>query len=417
MAHLNVSNCQHSYQVRCDGKIPGCSNCTRLDFSCTFLPSQNIPNDFASHTARGVNEHLQTAAATTSRNKYTIGGIERRRGLKACRPCRVSKSRCSGGWPKCRHCEQRGLDCQYLPSKRRKGPVDPGQMQPFYPAKVPPRYMTSDISFPTFGDVPDITQLAEGQNEPSRPVRSLIKSNPKPNSNFNLNLDLGLDLPANKMFLESHINAYFEYINPIPAYSFIHKPSFLRNFHRNKLDSLSLRCVCGIASRFLQRSNPHQDYVSEWLKEVEGRMWPRMAEMKIENLQILLLLICWYSLDRKISNMWTSSAMAARVAYGMRLNYESTGPMPFIPKEVRRRMMWSIFMLDKFYSGGFAELTLCNASTMHLNLTCEERNFELDIPTTTATLTPTSSSGTLESGIGLMGHMSRLVKIRNEVLE
>ncbi|CAI7660908.1 unnamed protein product [Penicillium pancosmium] len=142
-----------------------------------------------------------------------------------------------------------------------------------------------------------------------------------------------------------------------------------------------------------------------------------MAEMKIENLQILLLLICWYSLDRKISNMWTSSAMAARIAYGMRLNYESTDPVPFISKEARRRIMWSIFMLDKFNSGGFAELTLCNASTMHLNLPCEERNFELDIPTTTATLTPTFSSGTLESGIGLMGHMSRLVKIRHDVLE
>jgi hypothetical protein len=230
-------------------------------------------------------------------------------------------------------------------------------------------------------------------------------------------LDLSLDLPANKIFLEFHINAYLEYINPIPAYSFIHKPSFLRKFHHDKLDSIFLGCVCGIASRFLERDNPRQDYVSEWLKEVEGQMWPRMAEMKIENLQILLLLICWYSLDRKISNMWTSSAMAARIAYGMRLNCESTNPMPFISKEVRRRMMWSIFMLDKFYSGGFAELTLSNVSTMHLNLPCDERNFELDIPTTTATLTPTSPSGTLESGIGLMGHMSRLVKIRHEVLE
>ncbi|KAJ5975135.1 hypothetical protein N7481_008842 [Penicillium waksmanii] len=246
---------------------------------------------------------------------------------------------------------------------------------------------------------------------------SLTKSNPKPNSNFNLNLNLSLDLPGNKIFLESHVNAYLEYFNPIPAYSFVHKASFLRNFHHNKLDSIFLRCVCGIASRFLQRSSPRQDYASEWLKEVEGQVWPRIAEMKIENLQILLLLICWYSLDRKISNMWTSSAMAARIAYGMRLNYESTDPMPFVSKEVRRRIMWSIFMLDKFYSGGFAELTLCKASTMHLNLPCEERNFELDIPTATATLTPTSPPGTLEDGIGLMGHMPRLVKIRHEVLE
>jgi hypothetical protein len=273
--------------------------------------------------------------------------------------------------------------------------------------------MPSDSCLPTVGYVPDIPQLVEDQNGQPRPIRHLAKANP----NLNLSLDMSLDLPGNKIFLESHVNAYLEYINPNPAYSFVHKPSFLRNFHRNKLDSLLLRCVCGIASRFLQRSNPRHEYVSEWLEEVEGQMWPRMVEMKIENLQILLLLICWYSLDRKISSMWTSSSMAARIAYGMRLNRETTDPMPFISKEVRRRIMWSIFMLDKFYAGGFAEFTLCHASTMHLNLPCEERNFELDIPTATSILTPASPSETYESGIGLMGHMSRLVKIRHEVLE
>lgn len=109
--------------------------------------------------------------------------------------------------------------------------------------------------------------------------------------------------------------------------------------------------------------------------------------------------------------------MAARIAYGMHLNHEANIPMPFISKEVRRRIMWSIYILDKFYAGGFTELTLCNESTMHINLPCEERNFELDIPTATPTLTPTSPSGALESGTGLMGHMCRLVKIRHDILE
>lgn len=229
-------------------------------------------------------------------------------------------------------------------------------------------------------------------------------------------MNLDFDLAGNKIILESHVNTYFEYLNTIPQYSFIHKASFLRNFHHNTLDPLFLRCVCGIASRFVQE-RPRHDYVSEWLKEVEVQMWPRMAEMKVQSLQILLLLIFWYSLERKISNMWTSSAMAARIAYGMRLNHEMSDKMPFVSKEVRRRIMWSIFMLDKFCAGGFAELTLCNANTMQVNLPCDERNFELDIPIATPKLIPATTSGGLESGIGIMGYMSRLVKIRHEVLE
>ncbi|KAJ5299276.1 hypothetical protein N7476_010833 [Penicillium atrosanguineum] len=220
---------------------------------------------------------------------------------------------------------------------------------------------------------------------------------------------------ADKTFLESHVTAFFEYFNSIPQYNFIHKPTFLRSFHHNNLDPLFLRCVCGIASRFVQPNT--EDYTSDWLREVEAQIWPRISEMKVQNLQILLLLICWYSLSRKISSMWTASAMAARMAYGIRLNHEADGKMPFVSKEVRRRLMWSIFMLDRLYAGGFPELTLCATETIHINLPCEERNFDLDIPLSTPVLKPTITTPELESGIGIMGYITRLIDIRHAILE
>jgi hypothetical protein len=231
---------------------------------------------------------------------------------------------------------------------------------------------------------------------------------------FNSSKDIGL--ASNKVFLESHVNAYFEYFHVIPQFNFLHKSSFLRDFHRDTLDPLILRCVCGIASRFINQSSD-KSYISRWLEEVEAQIWSRTGEMKIQNLQLIVLLVCWYSLERKISHMWTASAMATRMAYGMRLNHETTNKMPFVLRESRRRLMWSIFMFDKMYSGGISELTLCTASTMHISLPCEERNFDLDIPIETSALEPTSPGAELEAGIGIMGHITRLLNIRHAILE
>ncbi|KAJ5692019.1 hypothetical protein N7462_001442 [Penicillium macrosclerotiorum] len=221
---------------------------------------------------------------------------------------------------------------------------------------------------------------------------------------------------ADKIFLETHINVFFDYFNAIPQYNFIHKATFLRSFYHDTLDPLFLRCVCGVASRFLRpRSAP--EYVVEWLKEVEAQIWSRMGEMKLQNLQILVLLICWYLMERKISNMWIASGVAARMAYGIRLNYETSDKIPFLSRELRRRLMWSIFMLDKLYAGGFTELVLCSPSTMHIKLPCEERNFELDMTVETPILEPARPDSQLESNIGIMGYITRLMNIRHAVLE
>lgn len=376
-------------QVRCDGEISGCSNCSRLGFDCFFLQAQN---DLAGEAGPNIPLGQWQATTLRHRTKYTIGGIERRRGLRACRPCRASKSRCSGALPKCRHCEQRGLDCQYLPSKRRKIPVDSVSL------------LVDSNTDPTASTSSGIQPLKRPE-----PVRTAMNF-----SQLSSVKDMGL--ASDKMFLESHINAYFEYFHTIPQFSFLHQASFLRGFHRDTVDPLVLRCVCGIASRFIS-PNSDETYVSQWLEEVEAQIWSRTANMIMQNLQLIVLLLCWYSLARKPSHIWTTSAIATRMAFGIRLNHETTDEMPFVLKESRRRLMWAIFMFDKGYAGGLSELTLCAANTIHINLPCEQRNFDLDIPIDTSVLEPFRQCVDLEKGVGIMGHITRLMNIRHAVLE
>jgi len=110
----------------------------------------------------------------------------------------------------------------------------------------------------------------------------------------------------------------------------------------------------------------------------------------------------------------TLLSIASRMAYLSRLNYES-GNVPFVVQETRRRLMWAIYTLDRFYSGGLPDFTVCPAESVHLTLPCNEMNFELEISTTTEPLQPVFPS-VGNSGIGVFGFYIRMLDIRNRIL-
>ncbi|PLB43435.1 hypothetical protein P170DRAFT_514649 [Aspergillus steynii IBT 23096] len=76
-----------SRKVRCDGRPETCSNCDRLQFSCSF----------------------QTHSVDTG----SSGRPERLRAKTACTRCHSLKVRCSGHVPSCVRCQKRGKNCVY----------------------------------------------------------------------------------------------------------------------------------------------------------------------------------------------------------------------------------------------------------------------------------------------------------------
>ncbi|OKL58639.1 hypothetical protein UA08_06242 [Talaromyces atroroseus] len=320
-----------------------------------------------------------------------VGGTERRRGPRACYRCRISKARCGSEWPRCRRCQLNGTECQYMPSKRKRRRETP-------------------LSLATCGDA----------GEPRTSDDRRLEVN-----NHRIAEPALLENPSyDQQFLESHVQAFFEYLYPIPAYRFIHKGLFLRSFYQNQVDPLLLQCVCGVAARFI-RPRRHQqdkalDYAQNWLKQAEVQTWQRIGEMKIQTLQTMLLLICWHSIERNISSVWILSGVVARIAFGMRLNYEvNNNRDSLVVREIRRRVMWSIFILDKFYAGGFSDVTLCPVEAMHIQLPCQERSFELEIPVETCYLNidTLGVAPDYDRNTGTMGNVIRMVAIRHRILQ
>ncbi|KAI0353259.1 hypothetical protein OH77DRAFT_1522722 [Trametes cingulata] len=108
--------------------------------SSTFLSNlQNVID--SSHTSQ-VQQNANTAQAATqppsgpSSSSWTLSGsldpttgvfqrsVEhpRLRTAQACEKCRIRKAKCSGDHPTCQRCLSRGLQCEYAPERKMRGP-------------------------------------------------------------------------------------------------------------------------------------------------------------------------------------------------------------------------------------------------------------------------------------------------------
>ncbi|RSL43215.1 hypothetical protein CEP54_015177 [Fusarium duplospermum] len=350
-------------KVRCDGDPQGCCNCKRLRFECSLV-----------------------APSTDKDNLPEL--LERRRVWRACIRCRDRKLKCSGGSPACSRCAQRGAVCQY-PTSATVVNVNQDAIQP--------------ISFNSHAS----TSL-QLQSQGSPPLESSQTATNAQPAASTLPLEVGID----RLDIKKHIDAFFEFIHPIPCYGFLHRASLLQAWSRGHLNPLVLRAICGLTSRFIHPNDPRNASLArKWIQETESELLSRLAQPRVSDVEAWLLVTLDQYLSRQFSKMLVSMSLTSRLAYILRLNHENDR-LSFLLQERRRRLMWSIFTTDTLYSSGKTEFTSCTTETLHIRLPCNEKSFSMDTPVSTGLLTSdVDASG--ESNIGLLGYCLRVLDIRD----
>ncbi|KAJ3460792.1 hypothetical protein MRS44_011659 [Fusarium solani] len=345
-------------KVRCDGDPRGCCNCKRLRFECSLVAS---PTD-----KDGLPELL-----------------ERRRVWRACIRCRDRKLKCSGGSPTCSRCLERGIACQY-PSSATVVSIDAqGAIQP---ASSNAHSSTSQQLQRQAGPPPGLTQTTADVQSGASTLSLLV--------------------------VKQHIDAFFEFIYPIPCYGFLHRASLLQAWSRGHLSPLVLRAICGLTTRFIHPNDANQaNLARKWIQETESELLSRLSQPRVSDVEAWLLVTFAQYLSRQFSKMLVSMSLTSRLAYILRLNHENDRPS-FLLQERRRRLMWSIFTTDTLYSSGKTEFTSCTTETLHIRLPCDEKSFSMDIDVSTGLLnSEIDASG--ESNIGLLGYCLRVLDIRD----
>ncbi|KAM5386474.1 hypothetical protein ACJZ2D_000437 [Fusarium nematophilum] len=353
-------------KVRCDGDPRGCSNCKRLRFECSLVSS---PAD---------EDSLPEL-------------LERRRVWRACIPCRDRKLKCSGGSPACSRCVERGVACQYPTSAK----VTSNKQGPVRPTASFNSYVPSSGELQNSGNL----RLPSSQTADDAQSKAAASS---------------LELEIDKLAVKQHIDAFFEFIYPIPCYGFFHRASLLQAWSRGDLSPLVLRAICGLTSRFIHRNNPERRSLArKWIEEAESGLLSRLAEPRVSDVEAWLLVTLDQYLSRRFSKMLVSMSLTSRLAYILRLNHENDRPS-FLLQERRRRLMWSIFAMDTLYSSGKTEFTSCTTETIYIRLPCNEKSFSMDMPVSTGLL-GTEHDASSESNIGLLGYCLRVLDIRDRV--
>ncbi|CEI63708.1 hypothetical protein FVEN_g6830 [Fusarium venenatum] len=353
-------------KVGCDGDPRGCGNCKRLKFSCSLLSSP-------------------------VENNGNLEILERRRVSRACFRCKDRKLKCSGKRPTCSRCLDRGIDCHYPTSSTSQ--VDDSRQSP--------QVETSDSS--------EFVSPAGDSGAPTQTHVQPIASS----ASMQMPQQLLLDLGINKQTVKQHIDAYFDLIHPIPCYGFLHRATLLQSWSKNELNPCVLSAICGITSRFIHRgSSEHRNTARKWIQDAESRLLQQLSHPQISDVEAWLLITLDHYLSQRVSKMLVSMALTSRLAYIPRLNHEDTR-QKFLVQERRRRLMWSIYIMDSLYSSGKAEFTACTPETLHIRLPCNEKSFSMDLPVTTEFLHPPSHPDT--TSIGLLGYCIRVLDIRNRV--
>lgn len=161
------------------------------------------------------------------------------------------------------------------------------------------------------------------------------------------------------------------------------------------------------------KQSPSASDSAVWIDEAENAILQRLGSPTVSDIEALILIALDHCMSRRFVKTLTSSCLAARMAYIMRLNHENT-KLSFLAQESRRRLMWAIFIFDTLYSSGRSELTSCSAGTIHLQLPCHERAFALDTPSITEALRPLSN-GKPSTNIGITGFLIRILDIRDRI--
>lgn len=371
-------------KVRCDGRRGICTNCERLGFACSYDENVAI-------------EVVDIPGGTSI-------SVPRRRVRQACLSCHAKKARCSGQMPKCDRCRVQGLDCVYRPGKRSLGTAATAS------------YAAASIG-PTSADAAGARDSANPRTpDESNSLASFDRamSTRSTASPVGSNLELGCpDQNFDALALRA-FDKFFRHIHHIPMFSFLHRASLMERYHAGLLDRPLLLSLIGLTSLFTDLGPGTKEYGARCIDEAVALIMREFERPSVLRLQALIIITKHRILSRRFSGAFMLHAIACRFATALRLSHENP-TICFLAQESRRRLMWSLYMVDTGIASGQVEFALWPEpeNQIQIQLPCNERNFEFDLPEPTERLRspPTSPDGSLPPLPDAMGFLALHVRI------
>ncbi|KAI0403684.1 hypothetical protein F4802DRAFT_607940 [Xylaria palmicola] len=363
-------------------------NCERLGFTCSFQDA---------------------ASPHADSDSVTAFSLPRRRVRLACTNCHSRKARCTGETPKCARCQSQAIECIYRPTKRSAGISGS--------AAVNAQPGTTDSEHESVtSEPPEKRTMTHRDHHGSHHSRNGSADHPNLDmSSGQLSRRLGHDslLYPDEGLIQRTFNNYFRHVHHVPVFSFLHRASLMQRYHAGMMDRALLLALVGVTSLLTDLGPGMREYGARCIDECQNMVLQDLENPSTIKIQALVLVMKHRILSRRFTSAFMLASMAARFAYALRLNYENPS-LCFLARESRRRLMWAFLTIDSGVNGGQADFTLLPPDSLHIQLPCNERNFEFDLPQVTGHLRPLPSQP-FPDDVGSLALHVRLLWMRSRV--
>lgn len=174
--------------------------------------------------------------------------------------------------------------------------------------------------------------------------------------------------------LASSVRQYFTAFYPLPSYAFLHPSSTWQLCQEGRLNQLLAYAIHGLVSLSVTAAHEYDDGVSPWIDHVERDILAKLDSVTTSRLQALLLVTNYHMETGRLQKAFMLVAIATRFATAMRLNHEHAGLNP-VQREVRRRILWSLKLMERYFSIGLLEFELCPFEAIYLEFLANEEDF------------------------------------------
>ncbi|KAH8674045.1 hypothetical protein BX600DRAFT_509252 [Xylariales sp. PMI_506] len=375
-------------KVKCSGKSANdpCENCSRLKLDCNFTLS----------LVGG--KPREKVARITPNGTVTEAGTLRKRAQRACAQCHMHKTKCSGDLPSCLRCQANSISCEYIPSKRKF-------------ANVPAQTKIEDAQTPS-GNTPI----------PNEPVTQEVAIDTSTPSSMDIVLDPSPG-PQNQLLKRDitlkHVNMFFDHFFWMPCMGFLHAGTVYRAIDEDKLSPYLAAGICSLTAQFVAPGDAGRALAARCNEQVEYHLLRNFGFMERGFLVYHVFATVYNWMSGPLSKVWMWTATASRMIKCLQLNYEpdtrSTHETA-IEREVQRRSVWQIYIIDHFLSGGFEEHLLLPSSSVHIRLPCTDEIFKEGQPSNMETLDKNPSLPPQLGDYSLDACHVKLLTIRSQVL-
>ncbi|EGX89278.1 zinc finger transcription factor 1 [Cordyceps militaris CM01] len=363
----------------------------------------------------------------------TKAGKDRKRLPLACIACRRKKIRCSGEKPACKHCLRSRIPCVYKVTSRKAAPrtdymamldkrlkrmeeriikivpkSDQDNLSPVTRAVVKPampgttaankaaaKKRRADEAFSpeleSWVNGPSKSKIGNGDSPPMA-----VDSHDKEENRL---LREGIEALPSKEIQQHLAEVFFDSVYG-QAYHLLHKPSFMRKLKSNSLPPVLVLSVCAVSARF--STNPKLPVTTrpflrgeEWAQAARDICTKRYEWPNMTVLTCLIILGLHEFGTCHGGRSWALGGQAIRMAYALQLHKDldhdpqskgQKAPLSFVDREIRRRLMWACFLMDRFTSSGTDRPMFISDDSLTIPLPVSERCFQLDMPAQTELL-------------------------------